>query len=94
MISNNLVYYLRVLVDGNHFVAATKLSVAISGNKVNRQGGSHMLCNDMTTVLFRKKNRKNLKNFFDDYAWPDNNNIMVKIRMSLTSVKRLIVDLQ
>ena len=72
-------------------MAATKLSVAISGNKVHRQGGSHMLCNDMTSVLFRKKN---LKNFFDDYAWPENNNIMVKIRMSLTSVNRLIVDLE
>ena len=75
-------------------MAAIKLGVAISGNKVNRQGGSHMLCNDMTSVLFRKKNSKNLKNFFDYYAWPDNNNIMVKTRMSLTFIKRLIADLE
>ena len=49
-----------------------------------------MLCNDMIFVLFRK----NLKNFFDDYAWPDSNNIIVKTRISLTSIKRLIADLE
>ena len=54
-----------------------------------------MLCHDMKSVLFTKKNtEKSLKNFFEDCVCPDNNNLVVKTKMSLTSLKILIADLE
>ena len=40
-------------------MAATKLTIIITENKVNHQDEAHILCNDMKSVLLTRKRLKN-----------------------------------